>query len=78
MSPTVWLEDEKAEIVVQGWLPDMETYRVISETEWVQGHATGVPDHEGVVRIPVRMIPFLRKVCDEAERAGLWRPAEER
>ena len=76
-SPTVWLEDEKAEIVVQGWLPDMEMYRVISETEWVEGHATGVPDHEGVVRIPVRMIPFLRKVCDEAERAGLWRPAEE-
>ncbi|MFJ5234788.1 hypothetical protein ACIQBJ_33470 [Kitasatospora sp. NPDC088391] len=77
-SPTVWLEDEKAEIVVQGWLPDEELLREISETEWAPGHGAGVPDHEGVVRIPIRMIPFLRKVWDDAERAGLRRPAEER
>ncbi|MFJ2194130.1 hypothetical protein ACIOJE_40375 [Kitasatospora sp. NPDC087861] len=77
-SPTVWLEDEKAEIVIQGWLPDAGLLRTISETEWVPDHPIGVPDHEGVVRIPVRMIPALRKVCDDAERAGLWRAAEER
>ena len=77
-SPTVWLEDEKAEIVIQGLLPDREMHRTISETEWVEGHEIGVPSHEGVVRLPVRMIPILRKACDEAERAGLWRPTEER
>ncbi|MFD7834593.1 hypothetical protein [Streptomyces sp. NPDC059761] len=77
-SPTAWVETEKAEIVIQGWLPDMEMYQKISETEWVEGHPTGVPDHEGVVRIPARMIPILRKACDAAERAGLHRPAEER
>jgi hypothetical protein len=75
-SPTVWLDDEKAEIVIQGWLPDPETLRVIGETEWVLGHPLGIPGHEGVVRVPVRMIPFLREVCDDAERAGLWRAAE--
>ncbi|NJP48395.1 hypothetical protein [Actinacidiphila epipremni] len=77
-SPTVWVDDEKAEIVIQGWLPDMEMYAKISETEWVEGHPTGVPDHEAVVRIPARMVPILRKACDAAERAGLHRPAEER
>ncbi|MFE4355970.1 hypothetical protein ACFVXH_01400 [Kitasatospora sp. NPDC058184] len=77
-SPTVWLEDEAAEIVVQGLLPSTDTLRTISETEWVPDHPVGIPDHEGVVRIPVRMIPALRKVCDDAERAGLWRPAAER
>ncbi|MCB5166525.1 hypothetical protein LG634_16970 [Streptomyces bambusae] len=77
-SPTVWVEGDTAEIVVQGWLPDAEMHSKISGTEWVEGHPTGVPDHEGVVRIPARMIPILRKACDAAERAGLHRPAEER
>ncbi len=76
-SPTVWLEDEKAEIVIQGWLPDQEMPRTVGETDWVPGHPVGVPDHEGVVRVPVRMIPALRKARDDAERAGLWRSAEE-
>ncbi|KJS53814.1 hypothetical protein [Streptomyces rubellomurinus] len=75
-SPTVWLDDETAEIVIQGWLPGSDMLRTISETEWVAGHPIGVPSHEGVVRVPLRMIPILRKVCDDAERAGLWRTAE--
>lgn len=31
-SPSVWLEDDKAEIVIQNWLPDMEMYRVIGRS----------------------------------------------
>ncbi|MGW2491937.1 hypothetical protein ACWCV9_32590 [Streptomyces sp. NPDC001606] len=78
-SPTVWFEDEKDEIVIQGWLPDSEMKVEINETEWVPGDPAGVPDHEGVVRIPSRMIPFLREACDAAERrAGLHGAAEER
>ncbi|CAL9360677.1 MULTISPECIES: hypothetical protein [Streptomyces] len=78
-SPTVWVEDESAEIVVQGWLPDPEMKAKIDTTEWVPGHPVGVPDHEGVVRIPVGMIPYLREACDAAERrAGLHRSAQER
>ncbi|MEU7024386.1 hypothetical protein ABZ990_27575 [Streptomyces sp. NPDC046203] len=78
-SPTVWFEDEKDEIVIQGWLPDSEMMVEIDETEWVPGDRVGVPDHEGVVRIPSRMIPFLKEACDAAERrAGLRSVAEER
>ena len=78
-SPTVWVEDEAAEVVIQGWLPDPEMMTKIDKTEWVPGHPVGVPDHEGVVRIPARMIPYLREACDAAERrAGLHGSAEER
>ncbi|MDH6134493.1 hypothetical protein P3T37_003896 [Kitasatospora sp. MAA4] len=77
-SPTVWIEDEDKEIYIQGWKADQKRHATISETEWVPGHDTGIPDHEYVVRIPMRMIPILRKACDDAERAGLYRPDAER
>jgi hypothetical protein len=75
-SPTVWIEDERHEIVIQGWKADAVLEARIGGTEWVPGHARDIPDHEAVVRIPMRMIPILRKACDDAERAGLFRPAE--
>ncbi|PKV88189.1 hypothetical protein [Streptomyces sp. TLI_146] len=77
-SPTVWIEDEAAEIVVQGWKADARLEATICGTDWVPGHTRGIPDHEAVVRIPVRMVPILREACDVAERAGLHRPAKER
>jgi hypothetical protein len=78
-SPAVWVEDEAGEVVIQGWLPDPELMVKIDTTEWVSGHPVGVPGHEGVVRIPARMIPYLREACDAAERcAGLHGSAEER
>ncbi|MER7703836.1 hypothetical protein ABTX81_13150 [Kitasatospora sp. NPDC097605] len=75
-SPTVWIEDEANELVIQGWKADSELKARILGTEWVPGHNQGIPDHETVVRIPMRMIPILRKACDDAERAGLFRPVE--
>ncbi|MGA5042812.1 hypothetical protein [Streptomyces arboris] len=53
-------------------------YAKINETEWMPGHAKGMPDHETVIRIPALMIPTRKKACDAAERAGLHRSAEER
>ncbi|MFZ4240388.1 hypothetical protein ACOZGD_35150 [Streptomyces murinus] len=71
-SPTVWVDADKQEIVVQGWKADEVMSAKISGTEWVPGHATGIPEHETVVRIPLRMVPILREACDVAERrAGI-------
>ncbi|WP_189135936.1 hypothetical protein [Wenjunlia tyrosinilytica] len=70
-SPTVWVDEEKQELVIQGWVPAGALSVQISETEWVPGHDTGIPDHEAVVRIPARMVPILREACDAAERTGL-------
>ncbi|MGW6412729.1 hypothetical protein ACWF95_37065 [Streptomyces vinaceus] len=65
--PAVWVDlesDSGPEVLVQGWLPDDATLEQCSAD-------TPRPPSEGVVRIPARMVPLLRKACDEAERAGL-------
>ncbi len=70
-SPTVWVDRDAGEIVLQGWTPDDAMLSTIGATEWVPGHGTGIPQSEAVVRIPARMIPMLRKACDDAERTEL-------
>ncbi|EPD63193.1 hypothetical protein [Streptomyces sp. HGB0020] len=69
-SPTVWVDDSKKELVIQGWKPEAALEAECAAFE-VPGHATGIPDHEGIVRVPFRMVPILREACDAAERAEL-------
>ncbi|MFJ7267239.1 hypothetical protein ACIQV3_11340 [Streptomyces sp. NPDC099050] len=59
--PTVWVHGEQQEIVFQGWNPDDEMLADCLKTG-------PIPDSEGVVRIPFRMIDAIRKACDAAER----------
>ncbi|MGA5823681.1 hypothetical protein ACPC54_38180 [Kitasatospora sp. NPDC094028] len=70
-SPMVWVDDAKRELVFQGFKPGDELLTEIGTTEWVHGHALGVPDHENVTRIPLRMAAIIRKALDDAERDGL-------
>ncbi|MGW1886552.1 hypothetical protein [Streptomyces sp. NPDC001970] len=71
-SPTVWVEEETADLVLQGIKAEDSVEALISGTEWVTGHERGIPGHETVIRIPARMVPILREACDVAERrAGL-------
>ncbi|MFE5872426.1 hypothetical protein ACFQ6V_27755 [Streptomyces roseifaciens] len=67
-SPTVWVEEETADLVLQGEKADQLLQALVGETQWVPGHAPGIPEHESVIRIPARMVPILRKACDAAER----------
>ncbi|MET3983440.1 hypothetical protein [Streptomyces sp. PvR034] len=69
-SPTVWVDEGKRELVVQGLKPDEELEAECAAFE-APGHAPGIPPHEAVIRIPARMVPMLREACDVAERAGL-------
>ncbi|MER6531140.1 hypothetical protein [Streptomyces sp. NPDC001508] len=69
-SPTVWVDESKCELVIQGWKPDTDLEAECAAFE-VPGHAVGIPNHEAVVRIPARMVSILRKACDAAERAQL-------
>lgn len=77
-SPTVWVDDEARELVIQGWKPGPELLARISGTEWVPGHAVGIPETEIVNRIPLRMAKIIRKALDDAECAGLCDDAEDR
>ncbi|MFM9499885.1 hypothetical protein ACKI1Q_40675 [Streptomyces galilaeus] len=68
-SPTVWVDQEKHELVFQGWKagPELEAEAATFE---VPGHAVGIPDHEAVVRIPARMVQMIREACDAVEAAA--------
>lgn len=71
-SPTVWVEEESADLVLQGEEAEELLKVQVSGTEWVPGHTAGIPPHETVIRIPARMVSILREACDVAEqRAGL-------
>ncbi|MFF4308510.1 hypothetical protein [Streptomyces sp. NPDC001507] len=67
-SPTVWVDQDKQELVFQGWKPDP-----VLEAECaaftLPGHAVGIPEHEAVIRIPARMVPMIREACDAVERS---------
>ncbi|GAA4686837.1 hypothetical protein GCM10023347_47850 [Streptomyces chumphonensis] len=66
-SPTVWVEEESADVVLQGEEADELLLALVGSTQWVPGHTLGVPAHERVIRIPARMVPILREACDVAE-----------
>lgn len=69
-SPTVWVDEARQELVLQGWLPGPELEAECARFE-VPGHAKGIPDGEAVVRIPARMVPMIREACDAVERAAV-------
>jgi hypothetical protein len=65
-SPTAWVDQESADIVLQSYTADDATRAQCIRTP-APGHAPGIPGHETVIRIPARMIPVLREACDAAE-----------
>jgi hypothetical protein len=58
--PTVWVDAETNDLVVQGWRADDETERECLETG-------RIPDTEAVVRLPARMAAAIREACDVAD-----------
>lgn len=69
-SPTVWVDEERQELVLQGWLPGPELEAACAAFE-VPGHAKGIPEGEAVVRIPARMVPMIREACNALDRAAV-------
>jgi hypothetical protein len=71
-SPTVWVDEQKLELVLQGWKPGPELEAECAAFK-VAGHAVGIPEHEAVIRIPARMVHMIREACDALERAAVVR-----
>jgi hypothetical protein len=62
--PTVWFDDDRQELVFQGWKAD--------DALQAQCLLTGpIPDTEAVVRLPARMAQQIREALDAAERAAV-------
>ncbi|MCX2967840.1 MULTISPECIES: hypothetical protein [Streptomyces] len=62
--PSVWVDEETSDIVVQGWWADAAT---VEECKRVGS----IPDTEGVVRLPARMVEALRRACDVADGSAV-------
>lgn len=67
-SPTVWVDQEKRELVFQGWKPSPQLAAECAAFE-VPGHAVGIPADEAVIRIPARMAHMIREACDVLDRS---------
>ncbi|MCP3819349.1 hypothetical protein NLX86_14925 [Streptomyces sp. A3M-1-3] len=62
--PTVWVDEDKQELVFQGWKAD--------EATRCDCLAAGpIPDSEDVVRLPMRMVAAIREACDVADRPAV-------
>jgi hypothetical protein len=57
-SPTIWRDDDGS-LIIQSYLIDDDA------TMDVVGQTGPVPDYEGVVRLPERMIPLLRQAIGD-------------
>ncbi|MFB8169165.1 hypothetical protein ACFC60_14595 [Kitasatospora purpeofusca] len=66
--PTVWVDLEAEEILLQGWTARPGTRSACEATSPANGP---VPDGEAIVRLPARMAPMIREACDAVERARL-------
>ncbi|MEU2428319.1 hypothetical protein ABZ611_02165 [Streptomyces sp. NPDC007861] len=69
-SPTVWVDQQQQELVLQGWKPSPQLEAECAAFE-VPGHAVGIPEHEIVIRIPARMVHMIREACDALERSDV-------
>jgi hypothetical protein len=58
-SPTVWLDEETGDLVIQSYKADSATLQECREVGSVPGHSTDVPDHETVIRLPAAMLRFI-------------------
>ncbi|MEU4116338.1 hypothetical protein AB0F71_17795 [Kitasatospora sp. NPDC028055] len=61
-SPTVWVDEETSDVVIQGFKLSKDTLAECLTTG-------SIPDHELAVRFPARMVSALREACDVAERS---------
>ncbi|OKI09360.1 hypothetical protein A6A06_01210 [Streptomyces sp. CB02923] len=62
--PALWVDAERREIIVQGWVADEATLQECAQR-------SPRPEDEAVVRIPARMAAQLRKACDVADGTEL-------
>lgn len=58
-SPTMWIEEETGDLIIQSWRADDATVREAQEVGSVPGHSTDVPEHETVIRLPANMVQFI-------------------
>jgi hypothetical protein len=60
-SPTIWRDEESGDLIIQSYTADDATLAECARVGSIPGHATGVPAHESVIRLPANMLQFLSR-----------------
>ncbi|WP_184829792.1 hypothetical protein [Jiangella mangrovi] len=58
-SPTIWLEEETGDLVIQSYTADSATVQEAQRVGSIPGHGTDIPPHESMIRLPAVMRQFL-------------------
>jgi hypothetical protein len=58
-SPTIWLDEDTGDLVIQSYKADAATVQQCREVGSIPGHSTDVPAHETVIRLPANMLRFI-------------------
>jgi hypothetical protein len=62
--PTVWVDTSTDDLLIQSYQADAET---TATCDALSPARAPIPSGETVIRIPARMIPIIRKACDELD-----------
>ncbi|MFJ8140815.1 hypothetical protein [Streptomyces sp. NPDC096013] len=60
--PTVWVDTSTDDLLIQSYQADDET---TATCDALSPAGAPIPCGETVIRVPARMIPIIRKACDE-------------
>lgn len=63
-SPTIWLEEESGDLIIQSYTADINTVREAQRVGSIPGHSTDVPAHESMIRLPASMVPLIPRPSD--------------
>ncbi|WP_066950863.1 hypothetical protein [Streptomyces lushanensis] len=62
--PTVWVDTGTSDLLIQSYTADDES---TAECHALSPAKAPIPPTETVIRIPQRMVPIIRKACDELD-----------
>jgi hypothetical protein len=62
--PTVWVDTDTSDLLIQSYKANGESTTTCDELSPAKAP---IPPSETVIRIPKRMIPIIRKACDELD-----------
>ncbi|MBM9624812.1 hypothetical protein [Streptomyces zhihengii] len=58
-SPTIWLDEETGDLIIQSWTADPGTVQQAHEVGSIPGHSTDIPRGESMIRLPAIMRQYL-------------------
>ncbi|MEU5973790.1 hypothetical protein [Streptomyces sp. NPDC047315] len=62
--PTVWVDHAAEDLLIQSYTADSET---AEKCHSLSPAKAPIPPGETVIRFPRRMVPLIRKACDELD-----------